>query len=227
MSSPWYRGFVSIVGAAALVVCLLVTESSATSTPTSSFVPEHRMLNARTTSLSGYAGPVASKALPAGKLFVAEVSGTFSYYARKQWAHPSGKWTTVCGTPHKGPLGKVGFDAEFIFARPWTTPCPRALPVKWINFEISSTGGATYSHPVPLGPPITAPTPNHLYSYPLVGSGRAAAFRLMDDPEGHPAGADNYGQLHIVLRAATPTDCAIGGYKSFDEPSEAACVAVT
>ena len=84
-------------------------------------------LNAYAKNISGYAGPKnTSGILPGGSLYVAEVSGTISYYARQQYSHPSGEWETVCGTPESAPgiHRPVGIDAEFIFGRPWTSPCP-------------------------------------------------------------------------------------------------------
>ncbi len=175
---------------------------------------------------TGYAGPVQTHGtLPAGSLYVAEVSGAISYWSRKQFTEPSGEWETVCGQPKKSPHGPLGIDAEFIFARPWTSPCPEALPVRWNNFELS-TGGA-YAHPMPIGGPFTKPTPGHKYSYALVGAGGPAMFRLRDMPNGHPATADNYGHLRIHVRKAVPADCAGTGYTLFGEPTEAACVAAT
>ncbi len=174
---------------------------------------------------TGYAGPVSTlEALPAGKLFVAEVSGAVSYFAKEQYVHPSGLWDTVCGNPLASAEGPLGADAEFIFARPWTTPCPQELPAHWSNFELS-TGSGPYDHPMPIGGPFTAPTPGHEYAYALVGDGGPAMFRLKDDPDGQPATADNYGALTIRVRGAVAADCAGPGYTLFNEPTEAACVA--
>jgi hypothetical protein len=188
------------------------------------------ILNSHAKNISGYAGPLNTKGiLPTGKLYVAEVSGSISYYAKKQYKHPSGNWDTVCGEPVYNAFlgGDVGIDAEFVFGRPWTSPCPEELPVHWMNFEISTSNGTSYSHPAPLGGPFTKPTPEHLYSYPLVGSNEYALFRLKDDPNGIPETADNYGYLYIHVRKAQASDCAGTGYAVFGEASEAACVAAT
>lgn len=175
---------------------------------------------------TGYAGPVSTlEALPAGKLFVADVSGAVSYFAKEMYLHPSGLWDTVCGSPLASSAGPLGADAEFLFARPWTAPCPQELPAHWGNFELS-TGSSGYDHPVPIGGPFTAPTAGHEYAYALVGDGGPAMFRLKDMPNGHPATADNYGALTIRVRDAVAADCAGSGYALFGEPTEAACVAV-
>lgn len=187
-------------------------------------------LNSHAKNISGYAGPINTKGvLPSGSLYVAEVGGSISYYARKQYKHPSGPWDTVCGSPYKDWFlgGDVGMDAEFVFGRPWTSPCPAKLPFHWPNFQISSNNGTSYSHPAPLGGPFTAPTPEHKYTYPLIGSNEYALFRLKDDPNGVPATADNYGFLYIHVRRAHPSDCASSGFIAFGEPTEAACVTAT
>jgi hypothetical protein len=185
-------------------------------------------LNSHAKDISGYAGPINTRGvLPTGSLYVAEVGGAISYYARKQYRHPSGNWDTVCGEPIRDAFlgGYVGIDAEFVFGRPWTSPCPETLPVHWTNFEMSTNNGASYSHPGPIGGPFTVPTSNHVYSYPLIGSNEYALFRLKDDPNGVPETADNYGSLYIHVRRAQPSDCAGTGYTAFGEVSEAACVA--
>jgi len=180
-------------------------------------------LRAYAPDITGYAGPVHTHGtLPAGSLYVAEVSGAISYWSRKQFKEPSGEWDTICGEPLKSLRGPLGLDAEFVFARPWTSPCPEPLPGHWENFELSA--GGTYAHPLPFGGPFSTPTPGHKYSYALVGAGGPAMFRLRDMPNGHPATADNYGFLRIHVRKALASDCAGTGYTLFDEPTEAACV---
>jgi hypothetical protein len=185
-------------------------------------------LRAHYKNISGYAGPRnTSGILPAGKLYVAEVSGLISYYAKRQYMKPTKPWSIVCGEPVIGPHGALGIDAEFVFARPWTSPCPLKLPVRWNNLEMSTDNGTSYAHPAPLGGPFTAPTPTHEYSYPLIGSNRYALFRLKDLPGGNPATADNYGSLTVQIRPAVPADCGGTGYLLFDEPTEEACVTAT
>lgn len=182
-------------------------------------------LSAYAPDTTGYAGPVSTpEALPAGKLFVADVSGAVSYFAKEMYLHPSGEWDTVCGNPLPSSEGPLGADAEFLFARPWTAPCPQELPAHWSNFELTA-GSSAFDHPMPIGGHLTAPTAGHEYAYALVGDGGPAMFRLKDMPEGHPATADNYGALTIRVRDAVAADCASGGYLLFNEPTEAACVA--
>ncbi len=183
-------------------------------------------LRAHAKNISGYAGPVNTGGiLPTGKLYVAEVSGAISYYGRKQYKKPSGLWDTVCGEPIEEGNGPLGIDAEFVFARPWTSPCPRKLPVRWDNFEISVDNGAVFAHPAPLNGPFVVPTPGHRYSYALSGVGAYALFRLRDNPGGHPATEDNYGKLQIKIRKAVPADCAGTNYLLFGKSTEGECLA--
>jgi hypothetical protein len=204
-------------GASALVCLAACVGADAATAPV--------RLSARAPDVSGYAGPVGAGAdLAAGKLYVAEVSGSFSYFAADMYTDPHGPWDVLCGDPLSGPEGPLGADAEFIFARPWTSPCPASLPTHWSNFELSTTAGV-YRHPEILGGPLAVPTADHEYDFPLLGSGSEPTFRLHDDPEGHPATADNYGALAITVRAAAAADCAGGGYAAFGEASEAACLA--
>ncbi len=184
------------------------------------------ILRAYAPDVTGYAGPVSTRQiLPSGALYVADVGGRISYWAAQEFTDPTSPWNTVCGKPELVFGRNFGIDAEFVFGRPAVAPCP-TLPQRFPNFEVS-TGGAGFSHPAPFGGPYSAPTPHHLYSYPLVGTGEVASFRLKDDPNGHPATADNYGFLWIYIRPAVPSDCAGGQYLLFGEPTEAACIAAT
>jgi hypothetical protein len=220
---------VQIAARAASVValcglCLLAGPAAAEAGEPAS---EPLTLPAYAPNITGYAGPVSTPGdLPAGQLFVAEVSGAVSYFSKEEYLHPSGLWDTVCGTPIASPEGPLGADAEFLFARPWTSPCPQELPGHWSNFELS-TGSGVYDHPMPVGGPFTAPTPGHEYSYALVGDGGPATFRLRDIPDGHPATANNYGALTIRVRGAVAANCAGGDFALFNEPSEGACVTAT
>ena len=183
-------------------------------------------LHAHAKNISGYAGPINTAGiLPTGKLYVAEVSGAISYYAKRQYAKPSAPWNTVCGEPLAGAHGVLGIDAEFVFARPWTSPCPRKLPVRWDNFELSVDNGASFAHATALNGPFSAPTPEHRYSYPLVGASKYALFRLRDNPGGSPATADNYGFLTVHIRKAMAADCGGTNYVLFAKANEAECLA--
>lgn len=179
----------------------------------------------------GAAGPVRGVSLPNNKLFVAEVQGTFSYYSAINWVHPQHPWHIVCGTALAAPMfqspdrpqgGKVGFDAEFVFGRPWRVRrCNRArLPVRWGNFQINT--GFGWSHHDPLGGIPTAPSAEHAYSYALRGTGSRPRFRLLDRQTD-----DNYGVLHIHIRRAVPGDCANDGWQLFGSRSQQACQSAT
>ncbi len=222
MESPRDRRYLptktSWLGACVIVLlglCALAVPAGAATVSLSAYAPEG----------SAYAGPVSTgEALAKNKLYVAEVSGAISYYAQEMYSDPHGPWSIVCGTPLASTEGPLGADAEFIFARPWTSPCPQQLPSHWSNFQLS-TAGEDFLHPQALGGPFTTPTAGHEYSFPLVGSGVAPLFRLQDDPDGHPSTADNYGALKIGVRLAVAADCTAGGYTIFGEASEAACLA--
>jgi hypothetical protein len=160
-------------------------------------------------------------------LYVATVQGTFSYYGAINYAVPQPPWSIVCGTPEGSPQfgsaggsGQVGFDAEFVFARPWTPPlCAQAkLPAHWINFQMKvGTGG--WAHPTPLAA-SAAPSSSHAYEYAVVGQKRHhVAFRLFDIDT-----RDNYGSLKISLRNATAADCSGGRYLAFKSTDEAECI---
>jgi hypothetical protein len=174
--------------------------------------------------------PATSRTTLKAGLYVATVHGTFSYYGAVNYAAPQPPWTIVCGTPEPAPqlasaggAGQVGFDSEFVFARPWLPElCAQAkLPVKWINFQMNdATSG--WTHPSALGlasPP--APSPSHTYEYALPAPGKHhVSFRLFDVNT-----RDNYGTLSISLRQATASDCAGNNYEAFLTSSEEECVA--
>jgi len=174
--------------------------------------------------------PVSTaKPLPKG-LYVATVQGTFSYYSAANYVHPKWPWTILCGAPQAAPIfpsgnetGKVGFDAEFVFARPWRPrSCERShIPFRWKNFQMSR--GIVWSHPQAInlsGPPY-APSPTHTYEYAVpIWFPNHVSFRLFDTNT-----RDNYGSLHIAIRQATPSDCANSNYKAFGFATETQCLA--
>jgi hypothetical protein len=156
------------------------------------------------------------------------VSGTFSYYGAINYVVPQAPWTIVCGTPEAEPQnqsaggsGPVGFDAEFIFSRPWTPEaCAQAnLPVRWINFQMKDAGPWAHPEALNLAEPA-APNPSHTYEYAVVGQKRRVAFRLFDIRT-----RDNYGTLKISLRTATAADCAGANFEAFGFATEGECVA--
>jgi hypothetical protein len=183
---------------ALLLTCSLVAGASpATAALTA---PETLRLDAFDPANDGDAGPVAtSDVLQVGRQYVADVSGTFSPFNAKVWAFhdPSG-----CGslephpmTPSPGAVDTVvGQDAEVRFGIPWKWRCP-ALPQHGGGFQMDV--GAGFSHFAAVGGPYSAPTPGHFYSYPMVGQGQPARFRIVDNPT-----ADDNGILTIVVRPA-------------------------
>jgi hypothetical protein len=188
---------------------------------------DHFTLDSYHASNKKFTPPVTSSVKLGGGLYVATVQGTFSYYGAINYVAPQPPWTILCGTPEAAPQfssaggsGKVGFDAEFIFSRPWLpAPCANAkLPVHWTNFQMN-VGNGVWAHPVALNvgtPP--APNPSHTYEYAIASKkGHHVAFRLYDINT-----RDNYGSLHISLRAATSADCT--KYAAFGSTSEAECI---
>ena len=172
-----------------------------------------------------YTPPVSTPfKVPRHEYYVATTDGTFSYYAAVNYVHPKRPWKIVCGTPEPsakypgaGGDGPVGFDSEFVFARPWKTKrCVRGnLPAHWRNFQMDN--GSGWTHPALLGTAPTSPRSDHTYSYAVVGDSAKIRFRLLDRYV-----RDNYGALKITVRPATATDCA--SYSSFGFTSQAACV---
>jgi len=189
---------------------------------------EHFTLDSYHAGSTKYTPPATSRTKLKGALYVASVQGTFSYYGAINYADPQPPWSILCGTPAAAPLfpsaggsGKVGFDAEYVFARPWTAPlCAAAkLPVHWINFQMK-TGAGGWAHPTPLVA-TTVPTATHTYEYAVVGQkSHKVSFRLYDIDT-----RDNYGSLVISLRDATPADCAGTKYLAFGKTSESECLA--
>jgi hypothetical protein len=167
-----------------------------------------------------------AQTLTPGKLYVASVQGSISYYGALNYLHPQAPFDRVCGRPQKAPLfpsaagsGKVSADAQYIFSYLSARPCTIALPEQWGNFQANT--GPEWKHPAVFSTqPLTVPTANHAYDYALVGAGRTAAFRFLDTNT-----RDNYGSFEISVRLAVPTDCDGDGYSAFGLPSLGACVA--
>jgi hypothetical protein len=96
------------------------------------------------------------------------------------------------------------------------------MPLHWTNFQISR--GAGFAYRTALGTALlsggrpTTVAPDHKYLYPIAGIGEPAQFRLKD----RPRTSDNYGVLHITVRRAKPSDCAVG-YKDFEYSDVASC----
>ncbi len=204
-----------IVAIAAMCIC--GAPASAVAAP--SLSPAALTLNSHYDWSRAYTPPVTTKTSYAKHTFyVATVSGTFSYYPSHEYTAPKSPWPIVCGTPISSAAGPVGFDAEFIFARPWTKKAchKHHLPMTWPNFQASTGDADGWTHPTILGSWPTTPTANHTYSYVLKGDNKPFSFRLWDIDT-----KDNYGSLRIAVRQATATDCS--AFWSFGFKSYAAC----
>ncbi len=164
--------------------------------------------------------------LTPGKLYVATVQGTISYYGALNYLVPQSPFDRICGRPGRAPMfpsaggsGKVSDDAQFILSYLSDKRCAVKLPEQWVNFQANT--GPKWHHPAVLTTKrLTAPTANHLYDYALIGSGHPAAFRLLDTDT-----RDNYGSFEISVRLAVPRDCGGDGYSAFGFSSLSACVA--
>jgi hypothetical protein len=173
--------------------------------------------------------------------YVVTVAGTGSFHKPSVWAHPdrifkssSSKRAVICGTPEAAPMfnspnatGKVGFDAETIFARPVAEDVcdAESSPRPTRRFEIHN--GVAWFHPTPIDGRHVTPNANHTYSYALRGEGTRMGFRMRDDPV-----SDNYGRFKVQIRRANANDCANGqwihftfGFYEVRPASEADCVA--
>jgi len=220
------RSVRAMLCAGACVAGVALTPAAASALP----IIDHFALDSYHAGKKSFTPPAVSAVKLNGGLYVAVVQGTFSYYSAINYQVPQSPWTIVCGTPLPAPefgsaggSGEVGFDSEFIFARPWLpAPCAHAkLPVKWVNFQMNP-GTGIWTHPSVLtSAPLTAPTAGHTYEYALASrKAHHVAFRLYDIGT-----RDNYGSLRISLRHAVPSDCAGGKYAAYGQASEAVCVA--
>lgn len=134
--------------------------------------------------------------LEAGRTYVMTISGTYSIW--------SDEWDGgVCkGTAEDEPMfpspgsanGVVGIDAEFYYAVPnGSALCGMEIPRDTGDLDFSLDGGVTFDHPDPT-PPVSQPTPDHTYSWELVGQGHPIMFSRPDSPSD-----DNYGVLKITI----------------------------
>jgi hypothetical protein len=184
---------------ALVAVGVLAAPAASLAAPTSQPAsPVQLTLNSHFDWSRSYTPPAVTKTSFAKHVYyVATVSGTFSYYPARDYTAPKSPWPIVCGTPISSSAGPVGFDAEFIFARPWTKKSCRKhhLPMTWPNFQANTGSDDGWTHPTILGSWPTAPTPNHTYSYVLKGENQPFQFRLWDVDT-----TDNYGRLSITFR---------------------------
>jgi hypothetical protein len=175
-------------------------------------VSETVMLDTHEAANDGFAGPAqTSDVLANGAPYDITVSGTYSFWAIGNWASQS-----VCGTPEPAPQtpspgvanGPVGLDADTLFADAGPGSCAgEQVPRHSVALQIEINSGSGYAHREPVGGPFTAPQPGHEYHYTVQGQGKAAGFRLRDNPT-----SDNYGVLTItVTRINRPPNCSAAG----------------
>jgi hypothetical protein len=207
----------------------LASVSVAAATTPQAANPRTLRLDAYSPGLLGHTQAVYDGGLINKALYVATVQGTISYYAAIDYLAPQAPFQVMCGTPVGAPQfgsaggsGKVGNDAEFIFAIPSVTTCASVqVPRPWLGFQIHDDG--FWTHPDVLSAhPLTRPTRTHAYEFALVGHGNPVGFRLSD-----PDTRDDYGSLRITVRRALPSDCGGDRFRVFGLRSRAACVAHT
>jgi hypothetical protein len=140
-----------------------------------------------------------SQAIPAGTTATVTVRGTYALYT-KSLMDKSHKPYVLCGSPVAAPPvtpspglsdSIAGFDAEFIYRRPFVGTCSQALPLANGAFQVLQNGG--WSHPEAVGHP-SAPTADHTYKYSVAGTGKPLSFRVRDDYT-----SDNDGVLAVSV----------------------------
>jgi len=218
------------LAALALALCALVPVSVAAARPGSgrplvldAYSPLHRRG-------SPFTPPVSSPSkLAPGHLYVATVRGTVSFYEAVDYVALQAPWQIMCGAPQRAPMfssaggsGRVGDDAEFIFALPAVGhSCgDMKLPRPYPNFQADAGLGWTHPNAVSRQGRVEL-SRSHTYEFALTGTGRPVSFRLAD-----PDTRDNYGSFDIYLRSAVGADCAGRGHLAFGL-SRMACLAAT
>jgi hypothetical protein len=163
--------------------------------------------------------PVSSRSkLARDRLYVATVRGSVSFYESVDYLAIQAPWQVMCGAPERAPMfssaggsGRVGTDAEFIFALPLPgRSCANAkLPRPYANFQANL--GQGWEHPSLLsGQTPVKPSRSHTYEFALTGAGQPVSFRLIDTDT-----RDDYGSFRIYLRTAVTGDCSGHGYQAF------------
>ena len=181
-----------------------------------------------------------------GTWSIVEVQGTGSFHYSSVWSNPqrifknAAKTTTernavICGTPEAEPMfpspgvknGKVGFDAETLFARPVAEDVCADWPAPMTTRRFEIHDGERWFHPTTLLGRYTSPRADHTYTYALFGEDARPVFRVRDEPT-----YDNYGRFKIHIRQAYSSDCLnrqwrnfLYGYGGDGFTCEAACVA--
>jgi hypothetical protein len=223
LSFSFKRAIVTLV--LALGSQMLVSTAAAMS---SSYRP--LVLDAYSPARIGFTPPVSSRLKLARKrLYVATVRGSVSFYESVDYVAIQAPWQVMCGAPQRAPMfssaggsGRVGNDAEFIFALPLGgRSCAKTrLPQPYTNFQANL--GQGWTHPSVLSrQTLVKPSRSHTYEFALTGAGKPVSFRLIDTDT-----RDDYGSFRIYLRNAVSGDCAGRGHGVFGL-SRMACLAAT
>ena len=208
------------LGALVLVSTAAARSDSSRPLVLDAYSPSHQM----------FTPPVSSRTkLARHRLYVATVRGSVSFYEAVDYVAIQAPWHVMCGAPERAPMfssaggsGRVGTDAEFIFALPLVGPsCANAmLPRPYANFQANV--GQGWAHPSLLsGQTPLRPNRSHTYEFALSGAGQTVSFRLIDTDT-----RDDYGSFRIYLRAAAGRDCSGHGYQAFGL-TRTACLTAT
>jgi hypothetical protein len=153
--------------------------------------------------------------LDRGKLYVVTVKGTWSAWLTSRWSglvSPAHR----CGSPESAPMfpspvgqgtGPVGQDAETMFGEVQRFSCTNRLPREYYGFQMNL--GSGFVHYEPYTGATNKPSPNHAYTYVLLGEGSRIRFEERDSET-----RDNYGEFHITVSLGTET-CKKGGWLSY------------
>lgn len=189
---------VPLVAVTACLMCVAPASAALTGTET-------LKLDSYKTPNTGVAGPVSTAdTLAAGQLYNVTVRGTYSAYLPSLWLGSEAPSLLPCGAPKNAPVtpspagpgtGRVGADAETIFAAIERGGCNNPYPRHHSHFQINT--GTGFAHPEPVGGPVATPSADNGYSYAVTGAGQPAAFRIEDFDT-----RDNYGQLTITVTRA-------------------------
>jgi hypothetical protein len=168
-----------------------------------------------------YTTPLVTEKLAKGIPYRIVVRGSFSLFGAAEY---KGEF---CGTSDprpvyatkKQPNGPVSADAEFLFGDISRNCSRRTSVVTASSFQIKTNTSYVNRQPIGLAQ-LTGPKTNHLYTYPVIGVGKVARFRLLDDFT-----KDNYGRLKITISRMQASSCTKGGFANWKYADEATCVA--
>jgi hypothetical protein len=103
--------------------------------------------------------------------------------------------------------GPVGQDAETVFAAIEPFSCTRTPPAEYTGFQMNL--GSGFMHYEPVTGATNTPSPDHSYTYVLMGQGQPISFEQLDSRTD-----DNYGEYHITVTPATDS-CKKGGWQGY------------